>query len=266
MPFKQDVIALVDERGGVRARDQRRQHHRERRRRLTASNTDYIAVQRLHRRARPRSRATAVLIRGSGGMASAVAAAFRDAASATGRSSPATRTAGPALAERLGYDWCDRDVGARRAPVHRQRDPDRDERRAEEHDRCPSTTTRSPRREVVFDVVALPVRDAAGPRRPCAGQAGDHRRGGDRPAGRASSSSATPACGRCRAGRGRFGVLPRLGGVVVVAEEAFGVVEVVGATANHGQLWRWDPLGVAVGELSGGPVAGFDELVVGVAG
>jgi len=77
MPFKQDVLALVD-------------HVEESARAinavntivnddgvLTASNTDYIAVQRLiaEHGLDPRD---GVLIRGSGGMASAVATAFRD--------------------------------------------------------------------------------------------------------------------------------------------------------------------------------------------
>ena len=77
MPFKQDVLSLVD-------------HVEESARAinavntivnddgvLTASNTDYIAVQRLiaEHGLDPRD---GVLIRGSGGMASAVATAFRD--------------------------------------------------------------------------------------------------------------------------------------------------------------------------------------------
>src|SRR5215213_5514216 len=64
MPFKEDVIppvnTIVNDDGH-----------------LTASNTDYLAVQRLIEEHALDS-SDAVLIRGSGGMASAVGAAFRD--------------------------------------------------------------------------------------------------------------------------------------------------------------------------------------------
>ncbi|MBW8712035.1 MAG: shikimate 5-dehydrogenase, partial [Mycobacterium sp.] len=77
MPFKQDVIPLVDavepsahaiHSVNTIVNDDGQ---------LTASNTDYIAVQRLidEHGLRPDD---AVLIRGSGGMANAVGAAFRD--------------------------------------------------------------------------------------------------------------------------------------------------------------------------------------------
>ena len=42
------------------------------------------------------------------------------------------------------------------------------------------------------------------------------------------------------------------------------MVKVIDTAAQHRELWWWDPLGVAVGEFSGLPAAGFDELVVGV--
>jgi hypothetical protein len=61
---------------------------------LTAANTDYIAVQQLiaeHGLDPGRS----VLIRGSGGMASAVATAFRDSGFGAERSWPATARPGP---------------------------------------------------------------------------------------------------------------------------------------------------------------------------
>ena len=98
MPFKQDVIELVD--------------HVEQSARaihavntivnddgvLTASNTDYIAVQRLiaeHGLIR-----TAVFsIRGSGGMASAVGTAFRDSGFGTGTIVARNSDTGPALAD-----------------------------------------------------------------------------------------------------------------------------------------------------------------------
>ena len=77
MPFKQDVIALVDEvEDSARAINAvntivNDDGH------LTASNTDYLAVQRLIDE-HGLDGSQSVLIRGSGGMASAVGAAFRD--------------------------------------------------------------------------------------------------------------------------------------------------------------------------------------------
>lgn len=115
MPFKQDVLALVD-------------HVEESARAitavntivnddgvLTASNTDYIAVQRLidSYGLDPGQR---VLIRGSGGMASAVATAFRDGGFGAGTIVARNDQTGPELAERLGYDWRP-EVGDLRAAV-----------------------------------------------------------------------------------------------------------------------------------------------------
>ncbi|KUI26724.1 shikimate dehydrogenase [Mycobacterium sp. IS-1742] len=115
MPFKQDVLALVDEvepsariinAVNTIVNDDGR---------LTASNTDYLAVQRLiddHALDPGQS----VLIRGSGGMASAVGAAFRDRGFASGTLVARNETTGRALAERLGYDYA-ADVGPRTAEV-----------------------------------------------------------------------------------------------------------------------------------------------------
>ena len=104
MPFKEDVLALVDEvepsalaiqsvntivnDAGV----------------LSASNTDYIAVQRLiaEHQLDP---AASVLINGSGGMAKAVGSAFRDNGFQDGIVVARNPVAGPELAERLGYHW-----------------------------------------------------------------------------------------------------------------------------------------------------------------
>ncbi len=104
MPFKQDVLDLVDQvepsarainavntvvnDGGV----------------LTASNTDYLAVQQLIDAHGLAPDAT-VLLHGSGGMASAVGTAFRDKGFQNGVVIARNPEAGPALAERLGYRW-----------------------------------------------------------------------------------------------------------------------------------------------------------------
>ena len=71
---------------------------------LSASNTDYIAVQRLiaEHQLDP---AASVLINGSGGMAKAVGSAFRDNGFQDGIVVARNPVAGPELAERLGYHW-----------------------------------------------------------------------------------------------------------------------------------------------------------------
>ena len=104
MPFKEDVLRLVDEieqsalaiqsvntivnDDGV----------------LTASNTDYTAVQRLIAEHRLDPGKT-VLIHGSGGMAKAVGSAFRDNGFHDGIVVARNETSGPELAEQLGYHW-----------------------------------------------------------------------------------------------------------------------------------------------------------------
>jgi shikimate dehydrogenase len=153
MPFKRDVIALVEEIetsaqaiGAVNTivNDEGR---------LTASNTDYIAVQRLiddHRLDPSQS----VMIRGSGGMALAVGAAFRDSGFRQGMIVARNTDTGQVLAERLGYDFAP-DVGSRTAsvivnvtPIGMAGGPEEDETSFAE--------TVIAKADTVFDVVALP--------------------------------------------------------------------------------------------------------------
>ncbi|MCW1250111.1 shikimate 5-dehydrogenase [Acaricomes phytoseiuli] len=71
---------------------------------LTAYNTDYLAVARiLGEHALPE--ASAVLLRGSGGMAKAVVAAFRDAGFAQLTVVSRNEETGRALAGRYGFEW-----------------------------------------------------------------------------------------------------------------------------------------------------------------
>lgn len=157
MPFKEDVIALVDEveesarvinsvntivndvsvPGGY----------------LTASNTDYLAVQRLIRE-HSLNPASSVLIRGSGGMASAVGAAFRD--SGFGRGTVIARNAGTGrpLADRLGYDFAT-ETGDRTADVIVNVTPVGMAGAAEETQSAFEPDTIAGAR-TVFDVVAMP--------------------------------------------------------------------------------------------------------------
>jgi shikimate dehydrogenase len=157
MPFKSDVIDLVDEveasarvinsvntivndvsvPGG----------------RLTASNTDYIAVQRIIDEHRLDPSAT-VMIRGSGGMASAVGAAFRDRGFRLGTVVARNAESGRDLASRLGYEYS-AEVGDRVAavivnvtPIGMAGGPESTERAFTE-----STIAKA---DTVFDVVAIP--------------------------------------------------------------------------------------------------------------
>jgi shikimate dehydrogenase len=153
MPFKEDVIALVDEvEASARAihsvntivNDDGY---------LRASNTDYLAVQRLideHRL----DAGTTVLIRGSGGMASAVGAAFRDHGFTSGIIVARNRDSGRALADRLGYDYAT-DVGSHTAAVIVNVTPIGMEGAAESSERAFEESTIA-NAQTVFDVVALP--------------------------------------------------------------------------------------------------------------
>lgn len=153
MPFKQDVLALVDRveesarainavntivnDDGV----------------LSAANTDYRAVQRLIAE-HGLDPGAAVLIRGSGGMASAVATAFRDSGFGNGTIVARNSDSGPELAQRLGYEWR-RDVGDLRAPVIVNVTPIGMADGPEEHEPAYADDVIAAA-ETVFDVVAVP--------------------------------------------------------------------------------------------------------------
>lgn len=117
MPFKKDVMALVDEiEPSALAIDAVNTivndlsvpgGH------LVASNTDYLAVQELVDRLDPDD---AVLMRGSGGMAKAVGAALRDKGFRKGTVVARNNEAGRALAGTLGYDYAP-EVGSLTAPI-----------------------------------------------------------------------------------------------------------------------------------------------------
>lgn len=115
MPFKRDVIALVDEvepsAQGIESVNTivNDDGH------LRASNTDYLAVQHLIR-SNGLDPDDAVLIRGSGGMASAVATAFQGSGFGSGIIVARNAETGRALADRLGYEYAP-EVGSLRAPI-----------------------------------------------------------------------------------------------------------------------------------------------------
>jgi shikimate dehydrogenase len=153
MPFKEDVMALVDEiEQSARAIASvntivNDDGH------LTASNTDYLAVQRLITE-HGLNPAESVLIRGSGGMASAVGAAFRDHGFASGTIVARNDAAGRALADRLGYSYA-AEVGASGAAVIVNVTPIGMAGAPEASARAFDDATIAMAR-TVFDVVALP--------------------------------------------------------------------------------------------------------------
>ncbi|OBB57757.1 shikimate 5-dehydrogenase [Mycobacterium sp. 852013-51886_SCH5428379] len=154
MPFKQDVIQLVDEvEPSARAIDAVNTIVNDDGR-LIASNTDYLAVQRLideHRLDTSRP----VIIRGSGGMAAAVGAAFRDHGFSDGTIVARNRDTGVRLAGRLDYTYTS-DVRPREGavlvnvtPIGMAGGPGEDDRAFDEAAiSCAHT---------VFDVVAMPA-------------------------------------------------------------------------------------------------------------
>ena len=154
MPYKEDVIALVDRMdpsasaidsvntivndAGV----------------LTAYNTDYSAIAQLIERAALDPTAS-VLLRGSGGMAKATAAAFRDAGFSRVTIVARNEENGRALADLYGFDW-QAEVGAATADILVNVTPIGMAGGTEEHALAFPTETIAAA-SVVFDVVALPA-------------------------------------------------------------------------------------------------------------
>ncbi len=154
MPFKADVLDLVDE---VEPSAQTLQSVNtivNDDGRLTASNTDYLAVQQLiaDNGLTPRQ---SVLIRGSGGMASAVGAAFADRGFRAGTILARNAAAGRALADRLGYSYHSERGAPQTADIVVNVTPIGMAGGAEEHDLAfDEQAIRNA--HTVFDVVALP--------------------------------------------------------------------------------------------------------------
>ena len=153
MPFKEAVLRLVDtvEPSALAIRSVNTIVNDDGR--LTASNTDYLAVQQLIDEHGLRPQQT-VLIRGSGGMAGAVGAAFVDRGFGDGVVVARNPVAGSALADRLGYEYA-AEVGARSADVVVNVTPIGMAGGDEEHDLAFEEATIA-RAGTVFDVVALP--------------------------------------------------------------------------------------------------------------
>jgi shikimate dehydrogenase len=104
MPFKEACIPLLDALGASAAAIESVNTIVNHDGRLSGYNTDYVAVGRLLAdRGVPAT--SSVLVRGSGGMAKAVACALHDAGFRNGTVVARNRSTGAALAARLGYEW-----------------------------------------------------------------------------------------------------------------------------------------------------------------
>ena len=104
MPFKERVIPLVDELDASASAIESVNTIVNNDGHLIAYNTDYSAVQTLLRQHRVSTDLT-VLVRGSGGMAKAVAAALRDVGFRRGTIVARNETTGRPLADLYGFDW-----------------------------------------------------------------------------------------------------------------------------------------------------------------
>ena len=121
---------------------------------LRAYNTDYLAVQQLIGEQRL-SPDTPFALRGSGGMARAVAAAFRDAGFGDGLIVARNERAGRALAEQCGYAW-QAELGAARPPLLINVTPI-GMAGAPEADALAFSPDAVQQARTIFDVVALPA-------------------------------------------------------------------------------------------------------------
>ena len=154
MPFKEDVIALVDRMDASATAIESVNTIVNDEGVLTAYNTDYSAIAQLIERNRLDS-AASVLLRGSGGMAKATAAAFRDAGFRNVTIVARNEKVGRALADLYGFAWLP-ERGERTAEVIVNVTPIGMAGGPEEHALSFSQEAVAAA-SVVFDVVAMPV-------------------------------------------------------------------------------------------------------------
>ncbi len=154
MPYKEAVIALVDHMAPSASAIESVNTIVNDDGVLTAYNTDYSAIAQLIAR-NGLDPASSVLLRGSGGMAKATAAAFRDAGFHDVTIVARNETAGRGLADLYGFAWAPEpgdltaDILVNVTPIGMAGGPDA-EARAFSDDAVASAS-------VVFDVVALPA-------------------------------------------------------------------------------------------------------------
>jgi shikimate dehydrogenase len=154
MPFKEDVIALVDEMDASATAIQSINTIVNDDGVLRAYNTDYIAVAQLLKESAI-APSTPFLLRGSGGMAKAVAAALRDSGFENGTIVARNPERGQSLANDLGYGWRD-EVRDDEAPLLINVTPIGMAGGTEENELAYSPAAIGAA-EFVFDVVALPA-------------------------------------------------------------------------------------------------------------
>ncbi|MFS0894839.1 shikimate 5-dehydrogenase [Microbacterium sp. 179-I 3D3 NHS] len=154
MPYKEEVIALVDRMDASATAIDSVNTIVNDDGRLTAYNTDYSAIARLIERNRLDAAST-VLLRGSGGMAKATAAAFRDAGFTEVTVVARNESAGRALAELYDFAWTG-DAGGKTADVLVNVTPIGMAGGAEENE-LSFDAAQIAAASVVFDVVALPA-------------------------------------------------------------------------------------------------------------
>lgn len=154
MPYKEDVIALVDRMDASASAIDSVNTIVNDDGVLTAHNTDYSAVAQLIEE-NGLDAAASILLRGSGGMAKATAAAFRDAGFTNVTIVARNEQAGRALAELYGFAW-QADAGEATADIIVNITPIGMAGGAEEHSLSFSEEAVAAA-SVVFDVVALPA-------------------------------------------------------------------------------------------------------------
>ncbi|HEY5835069.1 shikimate 5-dehydrogenase [Streptomyces sp.] len=154
MPFKEDVIALVDEMDDSAAAIASVNTIVNEDGRLRAYNTDYLAIASLL--ASHKISTDAVFaVRGSGGMAKAVVTAISDAGLRNGTVIARNEAAGRALAETHAYAWRPDETGVRAdvlvnvTPIGMQGGPEAED--------LAFSAAAVAAADTVFDVVALPV-------------------------------------------------------------------------------------------------------------
>lgn len=154
MPYKEDVIALVDHMDSSASAIDSVNTIVNDSGVLTAYNTDYAAIAQLIAE-NGLDAATTVLLRGSGGMAKATAAAFRDAGFTEVTIAARNEQNGRALADLYGFAWV-ADAGGLSADIIVNITPIGMAGGAEEHDLA-FDAEQIAAASVVFDVVALPA-------------------------------------------------------------------------------------------------------------
>ncbi|CAG8998971.1 MAG: Shikimate dehydrogenase-like protein [Candidatus Celerinatantimonas neptuna] len=155
MPYKEDVIEFLDELDESAKAIQSVNTIVNSDGHLKAYNTDYIAIVELLRRYHIPNTSVFAL-RGSGGMAKAVACGLRDLGFHNGYIIAKNKRSGPALANHCGYHWVEQadeikaDLLINATPIGMTGDPSQDQLSFPEQMIENATT--------IFDVVAVPTK------------------------------------------------------------------------------------------------------------